>query len=326
MDILLVSRHWKAGRGWGMTAEQAPSAVAQTADAVADDTPWVRRVSGLSDAEFASHYRLPRRPVILADALAEWTACGRFTPEFFLREHGDQPVRIRGRDYRLGEVIELQQASTEEHPGPYPCTLRNCPQLFADITPRFSFSLPSRHSNPLLPKSIFSWVNHLEIFFGGPGGQFPYVHYDYLRMHAWIAQVYGDKEFTLYEPGQEHLLYVDPQRPWISVANAGAGDESYPLLSQARCHRVVVHAGEALFIPCGTWHTARCLTPGITVAFDQLGADNWREFVGEVRAAERRLGRPIKAGVLGGYLSALGPVLSLAELFGAHRGSGWGRH
>lgn len=297
-------------------------------DAVAPDTFSVPRVGRIGMAEFVTRYRLPRRPVILADALRDWPAHDRFTPEFFRREHGDRPVRIRGRDYRLGDVIGLQEASTEQDPAPYPCTFSDCRALLADISPRFSYSLPSRHTHPLVPKSVFEWVNHLEIFFGGPGGQFPYLHYDYLHMHAWIAQVYGDKEFTLYEPGQESLLYVDPCKPWLSSVehSEDPDDERFPLFRQARCCKVIVHAGEALFLPCGTWHTARCLNVGITVAFDQLGADNWGEFVGEVYAAERRARRTVRAFALAAYLGLLGPLLGVAERFGANRRVDWGKH
>lgn len=287
----------------------------------ADVSESIERVGGLSQEEFVRRYRKPRRPVILTDALRQWPALGRYTPEFFKREHGDRLIRIRGRDYRLAEVIEQQEASDEQHPGPYPCTFSDCESLLPDISPRFDESLPSRHAYPLIPAALFEWVNHLEIFFGGPGGQFPYLHYDYLRMHAWIAQMYGDKEFTLYERGQEPLLYVDPLKPWLSRVehSENPDDDRFPLFRQARYRKVVVRAGEALFLPCGTWHTARCLNVGITIAFDQLGSDNWAEFVGEVCAAERRAQRNGRAVVLAVYLRMLGPWLDFTERWGAMR-------
>ncbi|OZB68719.1 MAG: hypothetical protein B7X33_04185 [Lysobacterales bacterium 13-68-4] len=121
-------------------------------------------------------------------------------------------------------------------------------------------------------------------------------------------------------------MYVDPQRPWRSVMEyADQPDyERYPLFRQVRSRKVVVRAGEALFIPCGTWHTARCLDPGISVLFDQLEASNWREFIGEVVGLRRRAGQPVKAAVIGAYLRLLGPLLGLAERFGANRRADWG--
>ncbi|MFI4970971.1 MAG: cupin-like domain-containing protein, partial [Lysobacterales bacterium] len=251
----------------------------------------------------------------------------RFTPDFFRREFADRPVRIRGRNYRLGEVIAMQQASSAENPAPYPCTLSDCSGLIRDVTPRFACSLPNRHTSALMPRHVFDLVNHLEIFFGGPGGEFPYLHYDMLRMHAWIAQVHGDKEFTLYERGQEELLYVNPQMPWVSTVDDLHDAARYPLLRKARRHVVALHAGEALFIPCGTWHTARCLSMNITVAFDQLESTNWSEFVSEVAFEERRNGHALRAIALRAYLGLLGAWLTLAERFGANRLADWGmRH
>jgi hypothetical protein len=309
-----------------MTVAQANDTTAMQDVAHVPPSGWIERVSGLDLATFVACYRKPRRPVILTDALHDWRACKSFTPEYFLREHADRPVKVRGRDQRLGDVLEQQLASSTEHPGPYPCTLAEFTGLLDDLSPRFAASLPSRHAHPWLPKALFDWVNHLEIFFGGPGGEFPRLHYDYLHMHAWIAQVHGDKEFTLYEPGQESLLYVDPGKPWLSLAeHAPRPDpERYPLLAEARYHTVVLHAGEALFMPCGTWHTARCLNMGITVAFDQLCADNWQDFIRDACAAERRAGRPARARWLRAYLQALGPLLSLAESLGANRQIDWG--
>lgn len=62
----------------------------------------------------------------------------------------------------------------------------------------------------------------------------------------------------------------------------------------------------------------------ITVAFDQLEAGNWREFVGEAVAEERRHGRRARALALGAYLRLLGPMLGVAEFFGANRRADWG--
>lgn len=309
-----------------MMHEGTTSTTAQAQTAISSD--WVERVSGIGMEEFVRRYRKPRRPVILTDALHGWSAAGRFTPEFFKHTYADRVVRARGREYRLAEIIDLQLASTPERPAPYPCTLSltQFPELRANMTPRFGYSLPNRHTHPLMPKGMFETVYHTEIFFGGSNGNFPLLHYDYLRMHAWIVQVYGDKEFTLYEPGQEHLLYVDLKTPWLSTIERSHDPdyERYPLFRQARSHKVVLHKGDVLWLPCGTWHTARCLNMGITVAFDQLEAGNWREFVTEAVAHYRRQGKRVKALGLGAYLAALGPCFGLAERFGINRRADWG--
>jgi hypothetical protein len=294
------------------------------AAAPAQARPWIERKRSLSRRDFVSGYLRARRPVVLTEALAEWAALKTFSPEFFRSAFADAPVQVRGRGCRLGDVIDAQLASSSDRPAPYPCTLSRGGAWLRQVTPRPQCSLPSRHANPLVPQSIFELVNHLEIFFGGPGAAFPYLHYDMLRMHAWIAQVHGEKEFTLYERGQEHLLYVSAKLPWLSTVQDLHDHDRYPLLRQARSHTVVLRPGDLLFIPCGTWHTARCLGMNITVAFDQLEASNWREFVGDVVTEQRRRGRRWRALVYGLYLRLLGPVLDFAELLGADRRADWG--
>ncbi|MGH8164998.1 MAG: cupin-like domain-containing protein, partial [Rhodanobacteraceae bacterium] len=217
-----------------------------------------------------------------------------------------------------------------QQPGPYPCKYeiaKNFRELLPEVSPRFRHSLPDRQANRLIPQHLFSDVNNLEIFFGGPGGQFPYIHYDVFHLHAWITQLHGDKEFTLYAPNQEPRLYVDPETPWQSgIKNHHRPDyERYPLFRQAKSQKVVIHAGETLFLPCGWWHTARSLNLTISVAFDQLGIDNWADFIADVGDAQRRLGRRGKAMMLGLYLRALGPLLRLGERVGVDQSRQWGR-
>ena len=127
-------------------------------------------------------------------------------------------------------------------------------------------------------------------------------------------------------PGQEHLLYVNPDMPWqSSIRDHHHPDyDRYPLFREAKCQKVVVHAGETLFLPCGWWHTARGLNMTISVAFDSLGPDNWSDFVGDVVEERRRNRKPLKALALGTWLRAIGPLLTLQELGGANRGTRWG--
>ena len=289
----------------------------------------IDRRANLDLDAFIAEYRDPRKPVVLADAARAWPLYGRADPDYFRANYGEHVVRVRGHDFRLAELIDLLQASTIDKPGPYPCKFeiaRSFRALLPEVTPRFAFSLPDRQANALVPQRLFDGVNNLEIFFGGPGGEFPYLHYDVLRLHAWITQLHGDKEFTVYAPGQEHLLYVNPDMPWqSSIRDHHHPDyERYPLFREARCQKVVVHAGETLFLPCGWWHTARSLNMTISVAFDSLGPDNWSAFIGDVVDERRRVGAPLKALALGLWLRAITPLLALQERAGANRNAAWG--
>ena len=273
---------------------------------------------------------LPRVPVVLLDAADEWPLRFRATPAYFRRVHGAHPVRVLGQESTLGELIDRLERATADEPGPYPCKFeiaRAFRDLLPAVSPRLRCSLPDRQGNPLIPQRLFREVNNLEIFFGGAGGKFPYLHYDVMHLHAWIVQLHGEKEFTVYAPGQEAFLYVDPQVPWQScVRNHHAPDFArYPLLRNAHARTLVLHPGETLFLPAGWWHTARSLTFTISVAFDQLGADNWNAFVDDVVAEYRRHDRVWKARLLGAYLRTIAPLLRVYEALGGNRNLQWGR-
>jgi hypothetical protein len=85
----------------------------------------------------------------------------------------------------------------------------------------------------------------------------------------------------------------------------------YPLFAHATPVKVVLAPGETLFIPCGYWHTARSLTPSISVAFDQLCASNWDFFVDECCWVRRN--HPLKLAVVRNTLRFAGLCHSLLE-------------
>ena len=297
--------------------------------AAAEPDPIGRRAH-LSQDEFRRNYLEPRCPVVFTDLADGWPIRARSTPDDFRRIYGNHMVHLLGQECRLAELIDWLEGSNAEKPGPYPCKFeiaRDFRELLVDVVPRFPHSLPDRQESALIPSALFDGVNNLEIFFGGPGGRFPYLHYDVMHLHAWITQLHGEKEFTLYSPDQVDLLYPRSDLPWQSaIRNHHNPDfERYPLFRRARAQRVVIHEGETLFLPCGWWHTARSLTMTISVAFDQLGPDNWSDFVADVVAQARRSGKSVKGFVLGAYLCVVDTVFRVSEQFGAHRSPVWGK-
>ncbi len=307
----------------------AQSRTPPVADSKSVSVSSVARRERIAQREFEREFRNKRRPLILGRAAEQWPLYGRATPDYFRQHHGARMVSCAGTPMRLDELILKLESSSSDNPGPYPCKYeiaKDFPDLIADLTPRFEQSLPDRQANALLPSRLLGGVNNLEIFFGGPGGEFPYLHYDVLRLHAWITQLHGDKEFTLYAPDQEHLLYVNPEIPWqSSIINHHNPDyDRYPLFREAVGEKVVVSAGETLFLPCGWWHTARSLNMTISIAFDQLGPDNWGDFIGDVVGERVRIGKATKARLIGAWLRAVGPLMTFSEWFGANRSSRWG--
>lgn len=301
-------------------SQQLLRAPARTQVSAAAPVTAVDRRAGLSKAEFVREYRNPGRPVILTDATRAWPALGKFTPSFFREQLGDRAVTIRGERHRLRDFLDRLERSTPDNPAPYPCKLdlrTDFADLAADVAPRLVQANPDRVHSPLLMKKLLLGLNDLEIFIGGPGGEFPYLHYDFLGLYAYINQIYGEKEFTILTPDQTEFVYPDPVERWMSrIENHHDPDYAkYPLFANARPTKVILGPGETLFIPSGWWHTARSLTLSISVAFDQLCASNWRFFTRECLHVRRA--SPLKRALVRASLAFAGTILTVGERLSA---------
>lgn len=277
----------------------------------------VYKKSGMTREEFERDHLRASVPVVIADATANWPARSSFTPALFRTRFGDRKVTVGDRQYALRELLDLLEQSSPEHPAPYPCNFNLdelFPELVHDVEPRHGYPLPDRTHHPLLPRRFLGGAATFEIFFGGPGGQFPYLHYDYMGLHAFIHELVGRKEFTVVPPAHTSYVYPDPEHPWKSRVedHHNPCPDKYPLFANAERVSFVVSPGETLFIPNGWWHTARSLELTISVALDLLDDSNWARFRNEVRMMMKtaRREKQIAADL---YLRVLGTILSLYE-------------
>lgn len=297
-----------------------------------DFTLDIPHEASLDVATFAERYRKPRKPVFLDNAMQGWSAIGKITPDYLRRTYPDKIVHAGnpGTDYRMADMMDLIEASTPEHPSPYPCAMQlvvEIPELIPDLPHRFEQSLPHRQDNPLLTSRLFNSVtNRPTLFFSGDGCDYPILHYDIKDMHTWVCQLYGTKEYVLYPPGQDRYLYVKPNEPAESeVVNAYDPDfERYPLLRKAKSIRVTLKAGDVMFMPCHWWHVTRTHGGSISFNFDQLAADNWADFTRYILTEKRLQGcKGAKYTVWQTYFALLGPWMVLSELLGGNRRRKW---
>lgn len=274
----------------------------------------IERRSGFNREQLVEEFVKPNRPVIFTDLSAQWEAKQVFTPDFFRTHYPDVELDIRGRRYRLGDVLD-SLSSGEASPDLYPCKLNlRDPQFKARmVEPRPDIICPDRTNHALLPRRFVEGLYDLEIFFGGPGGEFPYLHYDYLGFYAVINQLYGEKEFTIFPPEQQQYLYPKEGSPWVSeIEDHHNPDlERYPLFAHATPIKCVIGAGESLFIPNKWYHTARSLDLTISVAMDQLCHYNWGLFIEECLLPRKK--RPFKSLLIRSYLAGAGRLMGLQE-------------
>ena len=285
----------------------------------------IERRANLSYAEFSEKYLYANQPVVVTDAIRQWKALSRWTPEFFKAEFGDMKFSINddlkrsadhqdndgAAEYTMARFIDRVLQSTEEDPAPY---FRNrilydmFPSLKQDIQPLPDYFLPNWLPERYLVKHVNEKLNRgaaIELYIGGKGRAFPVLHYDGAGTHAFLMQVYGRKKFIVYPPSQEAFLYPSPEKENLSrVNNVEQPDlQRFPLFAEAVPMTFILEPGELLFVPSHWWHTTTMLTPSITVSVNTLNQSNWHELVKFVAMRRRN---PLVSFASRVYLSGAG--------------------
>lgn len=269
----------------------------------------VQRKSNISYQEFMEEHHNPGIPVIFTDATKIWKANNLLTPDWFREHYPNKLSEVKNKDtgefYTMTEVLDMVEQSTTEKPAPYPLTFNithEIPEMLDLLTPlNLNYAKPNWLEDKLFKRGY--WGGVTELFIGGPGGKFPYVHKDYYHLSAWINQLYGEKRFTVFPRGQEEFLYVTGKNQWRSEVNIFEPDyEKHPKFKHATPISFTVGPGETLYIPFGVWHSAYSLTPTISVAFDQLNSKNFSPFMKDVWHFKKQNG---KTKALAAYTYAL---------------------
>lgn len=246
----------------------------------------IEKRSNLSQQELIKEYIEPSIPVVLtADATLNWKATGKFTPQFFKENYGGLTKTIRGVSYKMADVIDLILEGNPDKKAPYPYNFdmqKYFPELLDDLKPEIIFGKSDRINHPLLPKILLHGTTAYEIFFGGKGSFFPFLHVDALKLHTQITQLYGSKDFILFSPDQTPFLYPSKENPkfsWIDIFNPDY--EKYPLFKNAKPTKVTVNEGETIIFPTGWWHSTQIHEPCISFGRSQLNAANWDGFISD---------------------------------------------
>jgi hypothetical protein len=245
----------------------------------------VDKRTNLSQEEFINEYVKKSRPVVLTDAAKDWKAMKKFTPAWFKKHYSHINKNINGVNYNMGDFIDMMLTSSAENPAPYPYNFnveKVFPELMQDFLPEIIYGKIDRINHKLMPKKLLQGTTVYEIFLGGKGSSFPYLHFDALFMHTQITQVYGSKDFIMYPPEQTPSMYPFPDNPKFSQVNfLDPNYEKFPLFKYARPIHFTLQEGETLLFPSGWWHTTKITEPCISLGRAQLNGINWDNFIND---------------------------------------------
>jgi hypothetical protein len=213
----------------------------------------IPRVENLSAEEFKKQFMHTNRPVVFKDLSKDWKARTLWTPEYFLTEYGDQPVKVYdsnfgtpGRKYmsnlktmRLGEYLQQMLSGKT--------TLRLFLYNMIKVAPELK-------EHVKLPTFSRGFSKNFMFMFFGAQGSITQMHYDIDLSHVFHTAFTGRKRFYLYPPSESKNLYRHPFtiRSYVDVLNPDF--ERYPKLKEAVGDYVELEPGETLFIPAGYWH------------------------------------------------------------------------
>ncbi len=223
--------------------------------------------------------------MVLTDAAKGWPAMGKLTPRYFKEHYAHINKTINGVVYNMADFIDRMLTATPENPPPYPYNFdveKIFPELMADFLPEIIYGRIDRINHKLMPRALLNGTVLYEIFLGGRGSSFPFLHYDALFMHTQITQVYGSKEFFMYPPDQTACMYPYPNNPKFSQVNFLDPDhEKFPLFKDAKPIVFTLEEGETLLFPSGWWHTTKIHEPCISLGRAQLNGYNWDSFIND---------------------------------------------
>jgi histone arginine demethylase JMJD6 len=241
--------------------------------------------TNLSKEEFINEYVNKSLPVVLTDAAQDWKAMKKYTPAFFKENYAHINKNINGIIYNMGDFIDMMLTSDAENQAPYPYNFdveKVFPELMKDFLPEIIYGNIDRINHKLMPRKLLQGTVLYEIFLGGNGSSFPYLHYDALFMHTQITQVYGSKHFIMYPPDQTPYMYPFENNPKFSQVNFLAPDyEKFPLFKEAIPIEFTLQEGETLLFPSGWWHTTKITEPCISLGRAQLNGYNWGNFIND---------------------------------------------
>jgi histone arginine demethylase JMJD6 len=277
----------------------------------------------LSTVKFRDQFEAAGVPLVVRGGAAHWPCTQNWSIQHLRDRFADRVIHITSKKtLHVGEHLDQMLASmapgsTTESP---PYLFRNVwlrkefPELVAEISePEFA---RDNWFNKLPVRGVCNknWYQWMELFVGGVGVRYPFIHQDVLATHAWLAQISGRKRYWMWPP------QAKPGRGGLApgeTAVVGFGHNGWNKVDLATDLRAAfpddeprlatLGAGDVIFIPCGWWHTVETLEPSINLSGNWFNASNWADVQ---REAQLKLSSHPKAFGNAAYMRMIGALYS----------------
>jgi len=213
----------------------------------------VDKVSIIDRKDFADSYFTPLRPLVIQDLARSWPALDKWTPDFFIEEHGDAPVKVYdggfivpGKSYmKKAKILPLRK---------YINTVITSSQDLRMFLYNIKSGLPDLMDDIVFPSLVDGLSRRFVFMFFGCKGSVTQMHFDIDMSHVFHTAIFGRKTITLFpfEQGKNLHRYPFTCRSYVDIHQPDY--EKYPRLRDAQGYQVVLEPGETLYIPSGYWH------------------------------------------------------------------------
>lgn len=248
----------------------------------------------LGRAEFVSRYYAANKPVAIRGFASAWPALSKWTPDYLrtiavkvnvMANRSAAPAHQRSvpsrfmRSVAFSDFVSLVYSGTNTDE--YYLVGKN---WFFDY-PETKHLLDDLGSSPLIQ---FGDGEHRVRMWFGPGGTVTPIHYD--DMNTLMVQVVGRKSVRLYSP----LLsrHMEQERRWYGEVDPEALDPGRR--ADVPGCTVVLHPGDALFIPVGWWHVVTAIDVSLTLSYMEFDLVNDFGTVQSQSAAAQTERQPIQ--------------------------------
>jgi hypothetical protein len=256
------------------------------------------RKARLTKEEFFVDYLSANRPVIVTDAMDNWRALAKWTPEFFLSEFGKFDVQVYDDLFDLLDITSLERylkrnfwqpakANASEYIRWY-SKLKDIDFFWSDVafdrlrcdweTPYFlpmsSFVVP--YCEPPNRADVTTQAfPYKGLFLSGRGAR-TRLHRDPFGTQAVLCQFYGRKHIRFYPPSDDIYLrrggeFVDPAAPDL---------DRFPEFGRAK-HMFddILVPGDVLFIPDGWLHDVTSISDSVSVTWNFVHRTRLKPFL-----------------------------------------------
>jgi hypothetical protein len=224
-------------------------------------------VSNLTKEQFINDYYKPQKPVIIADAIADWPAYTLWNFDHIRKVAGQKTVPLyddRPVDHKDGfnephatmnmaEYIDLLEREPTKFRIFLWNLLKEVPELQKDFKP-LELGLPILKGLPML-------------FFGGQKS-YTFMHYDIDLANIFHIHFQGEKRVVLFDQSQSPFMYKIPHslivREDIDFANPDY--DQWPGLRYISGFEGILKHGDVLYMPEGYWHYMQYITPGFSMS------------------------------------------------------------